>query len=277
MAGIRNPPSYAELWDRKRAGPAEGTLDGRGGGRAGGSKSGCCRGNPNESDMRATLAQAYIPHVAPSLDKQLLLSDVVGGRGWHFDLAAGVLAFDSQYRWHVHPLGTESAVDGSWLWAWANSASNIPDRQLTASRTLKAYGERHGIPELTRPELPLDHVDGHTLAVIGSGVCGANAYYRCPYAGGALFVLIKDEHFPKCPDPPLRRIATVFPQAIASLDIPDHRLALAGYLEYYGLAFEADGTQIVVKEGGRAVLTASFDELNRLKKLEATVKPHQEA
>lgn len=116
-----------------------------------------------------------------------------------------------------------------------------------------------------------DWTRGHVLAMIASGVCRADAYYRCTYEGGAAFVLIMDENFPKCTDPPLQRIATVFPQAIALLEIPDHKLALAGYLDHYGLRHEQDGDKIVVKENGEPVLTATFDERNRLTNLETTL------
>ncbi len=212
-----------------------------------------------------------------SLGKQLSISDIVGDDDWNVDLTHGQISFGDRYCWHVQLLGTESESSGTWLWAWANTESNIPTHLLVASLALKAYGELHGHAELTTPQVPLAHVDGHTLALLASGVCEADAYYRCPYEGGAAFVLIKDENFPRCTEPPLARIASVFPQAIASLDIPDHRLAFTCYLEYYRLAFEEKGAEVVVKEGNEPVLTAAFDELNRLTKLEAMIKHRRES
>ena len=137
----------------------------------------------------------------------------------------------------------------------------------------RALGDFHQVPELTEPEVPLDRLDGHTACLIATGVCQADAYYRCPHDGGALFVLIQDETFPKCTDPPLARIASVFPQAIASLELQDHRLALAGYLQSYGLPLEEDGGRIVVRDCGEPVLTATFDGQRRLTNLEVTVRP----
>jgi hypothetical protein len=205
-------------------------------------------------------------------DRQYFAIREIGNFAWNIDIRSGILSLGRQYRWPVQLLGTESETSRTWLWAWANDASNIPDHLLTASLTLKAYGEQHGIPELIAPQLLLDQVDSHTLALLASGICEANAYYRCPYEGGALFVLITDENFPKCPDPPLQRIATVFPQAIASLDIPDHRLALTGYLDHYGLAHASEGDTVVVREGGEPVLTATFDGENRLTHLEVKLE-----
>jgi len=45
------------------------------------------------------------------------------------------------------------------------------------------------------------------------------------------------------------------------------------YLEHYGLAGEAEGDTLVVKEKGEAVLTARFDEQDRLAKLDVSIKP----
>ena len=141
-----------------------------------------------------------------------------------------------------------------------------------AALTLRMLGEAKGFPELVEPEHPLDDINGHTLALIGSGICRADAFYRCPYEGGALYVLIKDDSFPRCPEPPLARIASVFPQAISSFEISSHKLALIGYLDYYGLVGQEDGNALVVKEGGEPVLTATFDDHDRLTKLAVTIK-----
>jgi hypothetical protein len=216
-------------------------------------------------------------YIASSIDKQSHLLSLIRADHWNIDFSTGFLSFGERLRWHSQLFGTESEASGTWLWAWANTESNLPNHLLTTCLALKAYGEQHGIPELTTPQLPLDRIDGHTLALLASGICEANAYYRCPYEGGALFVLIMDENFPKCPDPPLQRIATVFPQAIASLEIPDHKLALAGYLDHYNLAHEQDGDKIVVKENGEPVLTATFDELNRLTNLEVRLEAKAES
>ncbi|MBL8797842.1 MAG: hypothetical protein JNM56_28350 [Planctomycetia bacterium] len=209
---------------------------------------------------------------ATSFDKQLYLMELVGEEDWHFNLASGLLSFGQHLHFQAQVLGTESDHDHTWLWAWANEGSNIPFSLLQCALQLKALGEKQQIPELTTPMLQLGDIDGHTLAMLASGVCQANAYYRCPYEGGAAFVLIQDESFPKPTEPPLARIASVFPQAISSIDIPDHRLALIGHLDHHGLVYEEVVGQVLVKENGEPVLTAVFDEQNRLTNLEVQVQ-----
>jgi len=227
--------------------------------------------------MSFQFGSLFTRFVVPAFDRQLRLFNSIGERSWIIDLKTCLLSFGDKYRWRFQLLGTESEATGTWLWALANTESKIPGYLLVASLTLKAYGEQYGIPELTTPQLPLDQMDSHTLALFASGVCEANAYFRCPYDGGALFVLIMDENFPKCTDQPLQRIATVFPQAIASLEILDHRLAFMCYLDSYKLIHEQHGDKIVVKENDEPMLTATFDEQNRLTNLEATLKRSAEA
>ena len=227
--------------------------------------------------MHFDTAKLFFRNAVASFGKELHLAELVSHSNWHFNMASGLLSFGGEYDWRVQILGTEADNSQTWLWAWANEASGIPISLLGSALTLRMLGEANGIPELAESEVPLGEVNGHILAMIASGVCRADAYYRCPYEGGAAFLLIKDENFPRCTEHPLARIASVFPQAISSLDISDHRLAFLGYLEYYGLVFEEEGNRIVVEEEGEQVLTAAFDELNRLTNLDANIKPRRES
>ena len=61
------------------------------------------------------------------------------------------------------------------------------------------------------------------------------------------------------------------PRALASLPISDHRGALAAYLRYLGLDARPEGDDLVVRQDDTPVLTAGFDELGRLARLEATL------
>ncbi len=206
-----------------------------------------------------------------AFDRQLLLADLIGDLPWTYDLQTGMLSFGDRYQWNAEVLGTESEETGTWLWAWANEASNIPPEQQAASLKLKALGEGHGIAELTEPMIPVDHADGHAFASIAVGEGLGKAYYRGPYEGGAAFLLITDEELQFQVDEPLQRILTVFPQVISAMEIADHREALRGYLEHYGLEPEDDGDALFLRQQGQEMLRAEFDEHGRLTKMEGTL------
>jgi hypothetical protein len=221
--------------------------------------------------MHSPIGHLFSQHVLASFGKQLHLAEVVGPLDWHFDLRKGSLSFGNRFAWQTQLLGTESEQAGNWLWGWANPSPGIAAPMLEAALSIQTLGAEQQIDELTQPEVSLGTVNGHFLSLIASGICRADAYYRAPYSGGAAFLLIKDEHFPASKDPPLLQIATVFPQAISSLDIPDHKLALIGYLDYFHLMAEAHAENIIVMQDGKPVLTATFDLQNRLTKLQSSL------
>ena len=145
--------------------------------------------------MHDDLANQLYRQVAIGIDKQLYLAKLFGAADWRFDLSSGLLTL-GEYRWHVQLLGTEADEGQTWLWAWANEQSGIPTALLGSALTLRMLGEAQNIPELAEAEVLLGEVNGHVLAIIASGVCRADAYYRCPYEGGAAYLLIRDENFP---------------------------------------------------------------------------------
>jgi len=218
--------------------------------------------------MHFLLTHLFCRHAAASFDKQQHLDNLVGGLDWHFDLAGHLLSFGDRFRWQAQLLGTESEDTKTWFWGWANPSPGITPSLLQAATALKELGEQRLIDELTEPQLSLEEFNGHFLTLIASGICQANASYYAPYEGGAAHLLIKDDRFPPPTEPPLVRIASLFPQAISAIAIPNHKLALAGYLEYYGLDARAEGDALVVQEEDAPMLKAAFDEHDRLTRLE---------
>jgi hypothetical protein len=124
-----------------------------------------------------------------SLEKQARLYSFLGQHVLDLDLDAGTARFnDITLSFQV--LGTESDNALTWLWAWAEEQTEVPDRLLASSGVLKAWGEKERIPDLTLPSLDLNRADGTMLSLIASEVCKASGYYRDPYEGGSLFILL---------------------------------------------------------------------------------------
>lgn len=210
-------------------------------------------------------------HIPFAFDRQMLLADLIGDLPWAYDLQTGILSFGGDYQWKAEVLGTESEETATWLWAWANEASNIAADQQAASLKLKALGEEHGIVELTERMIPLEHADGHAFASIAVGEGLGKAYYRGQYEGGAAFLLITDDDLQFQVNEPLQRILTVFPQVISAWELPNHRKALRGYLQHYGIEPEDQDGALLLQEDGEVVLRAEFDEHGRLTKMEGTL------
>jgi hypothetical protein len=216
----------------------------------------------------------FLQHVAASYDKQMALGDLIGGNPWQFDMGTQSLTFGSKLRFRIQVIGTESTHSNTWLWGWANEASGIPAPMLKASETLQALGRQHNIREFTQVSFPLsDEVNGHILSMIASGVCNGDAYYRGPYDGGALFMLIRDDRYPHQTINPANRVSTLFPQLIATMPISNHRVAFLHYLEFYLAKVSDSGAAITGEFSNKQVVEARFLPDGRLETIRTTMKP----
>jgi hypothetical protein len=138
---------------------------------------------------QATFTDLFEEAIASSFDKQLAFCDLIGHANWSVSLSDGQIVFGGQRSYAIQIIGSESAIDHTWLWGWANTASNIPPVLLRDALQLQSKGQELGVYELTTALLPLSaDIDGHHLSSIASTLCQADAYYRCLYDGGALFV-----------------------------------------------------------------------------------------
>ena len=105
-------------------------------------------------------------HSLNSLAKQAWLAAYVGNSDWLFSPLLGQISFGDKFCWTAHTLGAEDDDRFSWRWAWANKASGIPTSLLSSALMMQMLGEAQCIPELTEPEVSLDRIDGHTIAII---------------------------------------------------------------------------------------------------------------
>lgn len=218
-----------------------------------------------------TFDRIFAEHAATGLARQLALGELIGERGWELDLTSGTVTFGDDLRYGVQLLGTESHDDGSWLWAWANEASNLPPALLHLCGWLREYGHRHQIAELTEPTFSLERADGHRLALLASGLTG-RCYYRGPYPGGALFFHL--EGTPPQITAPTRpeRTLSVLGQVIQSFPV-DHRIAVESFLHQQSWRLDPAPTSLTAHHDGGSTLRVDFDDLGRVSNISGTVSP----
>jgi hypothetical protein len=207
-----------------------------------------------------TLDSLLLEHVASSMEKQMAFADFISGRDWRYDKMAGILSFGYDLRFRVQALGTESYVKNTWMWAWANESSHIPEFQLCASKTMHACGKERQIEELISPLLELSNtVNGHYLATIASGVCRSGGYFRGPYEGGALFMLIDERDFPprRGGATPLQ-ITRTFMETVQIYELSNHRTAFKHYLEYHNAGVAEEGSMVTGVLGNMEMVRAEF-------------------
>jgi hypothetical protein len=216
-----------------------------------------------------TFDQLFAEHVATGLARQLALGELIGERGWQLDLPSGIATFGDDLRFRVQLLGTESHEDGSWLWAWANDASNLPPAVLHLCGWLRDFGRHQGVAELTEPTFALERADGHRLALLASGLTG-RCYYRGPYPGGAVFFHLDDA--PPQLSAPLRpeRLLNVLGQVIASFPV-DHRTAVESFLRQQAWRLDPAPTSVTAHNAEGSAVRIDFDARGRISNMSTTL------
>ena len=53
---------------------------------------------------------------------------MVEGLGWSCDMLEGKLTYGDNQVFDIQVIGTYSENEKSWLWAWANTQSGIPEK-----------------------------------------------------------------------------------------------------------------------------------------------------
>ncbi len=216
------------------------------------------------------LTQLITQHGAASWDKQMCLADAIGDGDWELSLSEGQITFGGTQSFPVQILGSEGDGAGTWLWAWANTESNLPPPLVQAAGQMRAFGEQQRVAAFVAPELNLEDANGHLLSAIACGVCGADAYYRGPYAGGAVFLLLEAPALRQYADDTPMRFIRIFTEFISAFAC-DHRPALAAYASYKGYTLAGEGNADVITLPAGAVIRAEFDPEGRLAKFSSTL------
>jgi hypothetical protein len=200
-----------------------------------------------------------------AMDRQLHLAAVHGEHDWEADLEKGEIRFASQFAYQVQVLGSESDLSDTWLWAWANETSDLPETVLHSARRLLEKGNEMDIEELTSPELDLADIGGHELAMVALGLLDGVAYYRGPYDDGAVFFLLTGPPLPPDTRPSHERASSALLRVIETYEVSDVRLGLRHLAPQVGAELIERGElhwQLVAPDGRRLDLT--FDDNGRL-------------
>ena len=112
------------------------------------------------------------------------------GGAWAADLDTGMIRFDLPdgivLTAPVQIIGTFDQTDGSWMWGWEHPS--VPEPLQSHARTLRRFGEEHGIADLTTHVLHPDEADIWDYTALALHLAGAQGAYRGP-AGTTLIMM----------------------------------------------------------------------------------------
>lgn len=190
------------------------------------------------------------------------------------DLQEGTIDLGDAGRWSVEVIG--SASGGTWLWGWANEASQLPPAAVEHVTRLRDGMD--GVTAMTTPQPSLDeHVQPHRLCLLATHFVGFKGYLGLPNGPGEVFLGITDPTFPVDPRPALHRFVMTVPPFVADFDVPDHRTLVETHARNRGLAV-ADGDERSLQFAGPAgEATFTFDEHDRLTDLSSKLRTPEQA
>jgi len=198
-----------------------------------------------------------------SLEKQEKFARLIGDHTMELDFETGIARFTDDLAFPFQVLGTESDNTLTWLWAWADEQSELPEDLLKASLQMREWGAREGIRECTVPSSDLDGVDGHVLSMIAAEVCRASCYYHDAYDGGASFLLLFGDPIDRQPSFDMAALSRAFSHLISLYEC-NHRAALLSYFRGKVLPFSEQGNAVLGELESGENLRAEFDETGRL-------------
>jgi hypothetical protein len=202
-------------------------------------------------------------YALPAMEKRAKLLKLVGEHYLDLDLLAGVARFNDTLALPVQILGTESENTLTWLWAWADEQTEMPDGLLRSSRAMKIWFETKGLAAYAAPSLDLNRADGTQLAVISCEVCMASAYYRDHYEGGSLLLLLFGRGIEGQPPFTRSELVRALSDLAAQYDF-NHRSALSAYFQAERLSFSSQGTLLSGELASGERVVAACDDRGRI-------------
>lgn len=207
------------------------------------------------------LTEAFERSALLALEKQGKLSRLIGDHVWELDLDGGTIRFDGR-TFPFQVLGTESENTLTFLWAWANEQTEIPESRIASSLKLMEWGRQEGIAEFTTPSVDVDRADCHMIAMISSVAVNVSCYYRAPYEGGAVYLLITGPEIDAQPPFGVAGFIAGVTSLAASYDF-DHRRAVTAYFKAKNLPVVDRGPVVAAQLETGEPITAEFDDAGR--------------
>ena len=115
---------------------------------------------------------------------------------WFYDLEEGTIVFsdgdEPKVIAKIQVIGSTSTRAKNWLWAWGNCS--IPEAMTVDARQTKAFGEEHGIEDLTRSYVNDDDFEalGWELTAVATRLANTVGAYRPSGERGAIYLVYKD-------------------------------------------------------------------------------------
>jgi hypothetical protein len=220
-------------------------------------------------------ATYFAQHVLASMLKQTSFMERYGSLEWGLEAKTGKLTFGRKITLQAEILGTYSKDSGTWLWAWGNPHSPLPDDRTRISRGLRQFGTDKKISELATAELPVtQEMNHHHLGLLASGLAKLPAYFAGNHEHGAVLLGVTT---PDCnPLPKLDNLQVMnhITDVISKVSVTSQRDAIIGFCTALKWKGEVRGSSLIIRDpdAGEAIELV-LDAQQRIANMSTRVMP----
>ncbi|PQJ69638.1 DUF6882 domain-containing protein [Polaribacter butkevichii] len=214
---------------------------------------------------KVTIQELYNQSFVVSTEKQEIFGEMVEGLGWSCDMLEGKLTYGDDKVFDIQVIGTYSENEKSWLWAWANTQSGIPEKFLQTALAAKAIGEAYQIEDFVTSKKEFSSDPGVYFSTIISAMAKESCYVPLTFKGLTVYVTITSAEADSKARTVPALICSHFTKIAANYTFP-HKYSLYFYLKGKGYEVELPGNNIVAKNGDDQIL-GIFDLKGRLMKI----------
>lgn len=231
--------------------------------------------------MDEQLIALYHRHIATAFDRNLRLAEFVALKAekvkWKYEVATAELVCGPKLKFEAPLLGTHARANDSWLWAWSNRNLKLTLTNRALGDLVRVTAHRLGLSMFAHPGFSLEPLLGPELTKYAAVVLGAvlsrelefDTYHIEKEKGYDSTILMRDDRLKTAERYALHRVLTVFPKVVKALPVFDHRAALTHFAQDYGLTANTLSGALTISDG-KGTLTATFDDRDRLTKLNGT-------
>lgn len=117
----------------------------------------------------------------------------IGACDWAVNQDTGLITFTNKSLTATAPvqiIGTFNTQDNTWMWAWDHPS--VEDEIAENARTVREYGEKHGLAHFTTQKLSCTEEQAWEFTAIACHLGGAQGAYRGPAGTTMVFMTFGD-------------------------------------------------------------------------------------
>ncbi|GAA4234722.1 hypothetical protein GCM10022291_14820 [Postechiella marina] len=214
---------------------------------------------------KVSIQELYNQSFLTSLEKQEIFSEMIDGLNWSCDILEGKVTYGDDKVFDIQIIGTYSENEKSWLWAWGNTQSGIPEKFLQSSLAMKSIGEAYQIDDLLTPKIGFDSDPGAYFSTIASAMLKESSFVPLTFKGIKVYATITSKEADDKARTAPALICSHVSNIAAHYEFP-HKYSLYFYLKAKGYEVELPGNNIVAKKGDDQIL-GIFDLKGKLMKI----------